>query len=58
MCYSDSAQNQEVLQWMKSWPKTTSMYQLLCHVMIKISQRDYIMEDCTPAHFYLHIFNE
>lgn len=26
ICYSDSSQNLEVLQWMKSWPKTTSMY--------------------------------
>lgn len=49
MCYSDSAQNQEVLQWMKSWPKTTSMYQLLRHVIIK--KKDYIEEDCTQTHF-------
>lgn len=26
ICYSDSAQNLEVLQWMKSWPKASSMY--------------------------------
>lgn len=38
ICYSDSLQNQEVLQWMKSWPKNSMYFYICISVCIQVLQ--------------------